>query len=150
MKTVSGILTAIIFAMATVSCSTTRVLQDGEYRLARNRITVDNPKEFNVNKLEPYLKQKPNSYFIFGWNPFLNVYNWSNGKGKGWDRFVQKIGVAPVVYDPDMVDSSIDNLKNHLTYLDTSHHTFVLLRSFSADSHSNQFRSNRLIDLPRL
>ena len=45
------------------------------------------------------------------------MYNWSNGKGKGWDRFVQKIGVAPVVYDPDMVDSSIDNLKNHLTYL---------------------------------
>ena len=111
----------ILISMAAViflaSCSTTRVLQDGEYRLARNRITVDNPKEFNVNKLEPYLKQKPNSYFIFGWNPFLNVYNWSNGKGKGWDRFVQKIGVAPVVYDPDMVDSSIDNLKNHLTYL---------------------------------
>ena len=111
----------ILISMAAViflaSCSTTRVLQDGEYRLARNRITVDDPKEFNVNKLEPYLKQKPNSYFIFGWNPFLNVYNWSNGKGKGWDRFVQKIGVAPVVYDPDMVDSSIDNLKNHLTYL---------------------------------
>ena len=73
----------ILISMAAViflaSCSTTRVLQDGEYRLARNRITVDDPKEFNVNKLEPYLKQKPNSYFIFGWNPFLNVYNWSNG-----------------------------------------------------------------------
>ena len=49
----------ILISMAAViflaSCSTTRVLQDGEYRLARNRITVDNPKEFNVNKLEPYL-----------------------------------------------------------------------------------------------
>lgn len=103
--------------LALVSCSTTKVLQDGEYRLAKNKIVVENSKDFNVNRLVPYLKQKPNSYFIFGWNPFLNLYNLSNGKGKGWDKFVQKVGVAPVVYNPDMVDSSIENLKNHLNYL---------------------------------
>lgn len=109
-------LLAILFASA-FSCSTTRVLQDGEYRLASNEINILNDKKFNESKLTPYLKQKPNSYFIFGWNPFLNIYNWSNGKGKGWDRFVQKIGVAPVVYDPDMVESSIENITNHLQYL---------------------------------
>ena len=103
--------------LAALSCSTTRVLEDGQYRLAKNKITIENSKTFNPTVLEPYLKQKPNSYFIFGWNPFLNLYNWSNGKGGGWDRFVQKLGVAPVVYDPDMVDSSIENLKNHLSYL---------------------------------
>ena len=103
--------------LAALSCSTTRVLEDGQYRLAKNKITIENSKTFNPAVLEPYLKQKPNSYFIFGWNPFLNLYNWSNGKGGAWDRFVQKLGVAPVVYDPDMVDSSIENLKNHLSYL---------------------------------
>ena len=103
--------------LAALSCSTTRVLEDGQYRLAKNKITIENSKTFNPTVLEPYLKQKPNSYFIFGWNPFLNLYNWSNGKGGAWDRFVQKLGVAPVVYDPDMVDSSIENLKNHLSYL---------------------------------
>ena len=103
--------------LAALSCSTTRVLEDGQYRLAKNKINIENSKTFNPTVLEPYLKQKPNSYFIFGWNPFLNLYNWSNGKGGGWDRFVQKLGVAPVVYDPDMVDSSIENLKNHLSYL---------------------------------
>lgn len=103
--------------LAALSCSTTRVLEDGQYRLAKNKITIENSKTFNPALLEPYLKQKPNSYFIFGWNPFLNLYNWSNGKGGAWDRFVQKLGVAPVVYDPDMVDSSIENLKNHLSYL---------------------------------
>ena len=117
MKGFHYIIITITAILALASCSTTRVLQDGEYRLAKNRITVNNPKEFNVNRLEPYIKQKPNSYFIFGWNPFLNVYNWTTGKNNGWDRFVQKIGVAPVVYDPDMVDSSIDNIKNHLIYL---------------------------------
>ncbi len=95
-----------------ISCSTTRSLQGDQYRLAGNKIEITNNKEFNPNLLTPYLKQKHR-----GWSPFLYVYNWTNGKGKGWDRFVQKIGVAPVIYDPDMVDSSIDNIDNHLEYL---------------------------------
>ncbi|MGM9786178.1 MAG: BamA/TamA family outer membrane protein [Candidatus Cryptobacteroides sp.] len=107
----------IAAALASASCSTTKVLQEGEYRLARNKIEVEGEKNFNTGKLEPYLKQKPNSYIIFGWNPFLNIYNWSNGKGKGWDKFVQKLGVAPVVYEPDLVDKSIENLEDHLDYL---------------------------------
>ena len=114
MKRATGILSVILLAMAVVSCSTTRVLQEDQYRLADNNIQVTNDKKFNTASLTPYIKQKPNSYFIFGWNPFLNVYNWTTGKNNGWDRFVQKLGVAPVVYDPDMVDSSIDNIKNHL------------------------------------
>ena len=117
MKAAYRISILAIILMAALSCSTTRVLQDGQYRLARNKIKIDNSRSFNPSVLDPYLKQKPNSYFIFGWNPFLNIYNWQNGKGQLWDRFVQKIGVAPVVYDPDMVDSSIENLRNHLTYL---------------------------------
>ena len=105
--------------MILFSCSTTRVLQDGEYRLQKNKIVVTNAdeKKFNANDIEPYIKQAPNSYFIFGWNPFLNIYNWSTGKGNGWDRFVQKIGEPPVVYDADMVESSISNITDHLTFL---------------------------------
>lgn len=103
--------------LAAVSCSTTRVLQDGEYRLAKNTVNITNDRKFNSGNIDPYIKQKPNSYFIFGWNPFLNVYNWQNGKGKGWDKFVKKIGVAPVVYDPDQVDNSVENIRRHLEYL---------------------------------
>ena len=99
-------------ACLAISCSTTKALQDNEYRLAKNRIEVMNDKDFNPNTLTPYLKQKHR-----GWTPFLHVYNWTNGKGGLWDRLVQKIGVAPVVYEPDMVDSSIENITNHLDYL---------------------------------
>ena len=110
-------ISAVVFLILTaVSCSTTRVLQEDEYRLADNRIKVTNDKKFNTGSLTPYLKQKPNPSFFFGWNPFLSVYNWSNGKGKGWDRFVQRIGQAPVIYDADLVESSIDNIKTHLEY----------------------------------
>ena len=117
MKTIKSIVIIAIALLAAISCSTTRVLQDDEYRLAKNRINVVNDKKFNTGTLDPYLKQKPNSYFIFGWNPFLNVYNWANGRGKGWDKFVQKIGVAPVVYDSELVDASIENIGNRLEYL---------------------------------
>jgi len=107
----------ILAALSVISCSTVRVLQDGQYRLAENDIEVTNDRHFNSNQLQPYIKQKPNSYFIFGWNPFLNVYNWSNGKGKAWDKLVQKIGVAPVVYDAELVETSISNMESHLEYL---------------------------------
>lgn len=117
MKTITRIATAIIFLITAISCSTTRVLQDGEYRLAKNKVTVTNSKAFNAGSLDPYLKQKPNSYFLLGWNPFLYVYNWQNGKGKAWDKLVQRLGVEPVVYDAEMVDASIENITDRLTYL---------------------------------
>ena len=117
MKGLRCIFIMAITVMSIISCSTTRVLQDDQFRLAKNKIKIENDRKFNPNLLQPYLKQKPNSYFIFGWNPFLNVYNWQNGKGKGWDRLVKKIGVAPVIYDAEQVENSILNLENHLNYL---------------------------------
>lgn len=112
MRRLLYIITLLIFAVSMLSCSTTRALQDNEYRLAKNTIIITNDKDFNPSDLTYYLKQQHKS-----WSPFQYVYNWTNGKGKGWDKLVQKIGVAPVVYNPDMVDKSIENLQNHLTYL---------------------------------
>ncbi len=111
------VISCVSVILMALSCSTTRVLQEGEYRLAKNTVEIAGDEKFNASELETYLKQKPNSYFIFGWNPFLNVYNWQNGKGRGWDKFVSKIGVAPVVYDSTLVESSIENVTNHLEYL---------------------------------
>ncbi len=113
MKSGLRIILAAVLGAILASCSTTRVLQDGEYRLTKNKIRIENDKEFNPSQLNKYLKQNEG----LGWSPFLYVYNWSNGKGKFWDKFVQKIGKAPVVYDADMVDSSIENIENHLEYL---------------------------------
>jgi outer membrane protein assembly factor BamA len=116
MKAFTRLHICLIAAMAFISCSTTKVLQDDQYRLAKNKIEITNDKDFNSSSLNPYLKQKPNPSIIAGWNPFLSVYNWSNGKGGLWDRIVQKVGQEPVVYDADMVSSSVSNLLDHLEY----------------------------------
>ena len=112
MKRLRTIAILAFAGLAAVSCSTTRVLQDDQYRLAKNRIEIVNDKDFNPSSLNPYIKQKHK-----GWSPFLYVYNWANGKGKIWDKLVRKIGVAPIVYDPELVDNSIENIDNHLEYL---------------------------------
>lgn len=105
-----------MLAAALTSCSTTRVLKNDEYRLTRNKIEVTNDKRFNTGSLAPYIQQKPNPSIIFGWNPFLSIYNWSNGNGKFWDKLVHKLGQAPVIYDADMVEGTIGNITDHLEY----------------------------------
>ncbi len=111
-------LTALVGA-----CSTTKVLEDGKYRLKSNVITVENAKEhpeYKTSELDKYIRQKPNTYFFKtkkgGWNPFLYVANWTNGKGKGWDKFVTKLGQAPVEFRPSLVNDSKSNILTHLKY----------------------------------
>ena len=93
-------------------CSTTRVLAPDESRLAENKVIITNDMTYNPANLTPYIKQKPNGK----WQPMLFVYNWQNGKGKGWDRFCQKLGQPPVVFDPDLVEDSVESMLDHLRY----------------------------------
>ena len=104
----------VAFALLILSsCSTTRALKEDQYRLQRNRIEITNDKKFNPSQLNKYLKQNES----LGWSPFLYVYNWTNGKNGPWDRFVQRIGKAPVVYNPELVETSVENIENHLEYI---------------------------------
>ena len=104
----------VAFALLILSsCSTTRVLKEDQYRLERNRIEITNDKKFNPGQLNKYLKQNES----LGWSPFLYVYNWANGKNGPWDRFVQRIGKAPVIYNPELVETSVENIENHLEYI---------------------------------
>ncbi len=110
------------FILLVASCSTTKVLSEGKYRLKSNVITVENAreyKEYNTSQLERYIRQKPNTYFFKtkkgGWNPFLYVANWTTGN-EGWDKFVTKLGQAPVEFNPALVEDSKQNIEAHLQY----------------------------------
>lgn len=107
----------VILCFITASCSTTKLLRDDEYRLAENKVVILNSKDYTAADLQPYIKQKPNSYYIGGWNPFLYVYNWSSGRGTKWDKFVEKLGVEPVVFDSTLVQSTVKGMQTHLEYM---------------------------------
>ena len=106
----------VLISIIAVSCSTTRVIPEDESRLKANKIIIENSKSYPASELLSYVKQKPNTSYIFGWNPFLNMYNWQNGKGRAWDRFINKVGQAPVIFDNKLVNSSKENIYNHLVY----------------------------------
>ncbi len=97
------------------ACSVTRSLKDGEYLLRKNQVKVDDPS-FDAASLMSYIAQKPNSYLL-GVNPLLSVYNWGGDGKTKMGRFVQSVGVAPVVYDPALVEKSISSIGNHLHYI---------------------------------
>jgi outer membrane protein assembly factor BamA len=100
-----------VTAMLSVACAATRSLADGEYLLQKNKILV-NDRHFNANQLNPYIRQKSNVASLY-----QGFYNLAGKKDTKFNRFLRRIGTPPVVYDPSLVDVSIDNLKTHLGYL---------------------------------
>lgn len=115
------------------SCSTTKLLKEGEYRLASNEVVIEraesaedeqisrsdrqrNSRQLS-KELDGYIRQESNKYLIFGWNPLLNIYNWSNGSGGGINAFWEKMGTPPVIFNPLLVESSKDNMSSRLDYL---------------------------------
>lgn len=102
---------ALMLCMA-IACSTTRCLEPGQKRLVSNTIVIENKKNVPTAELTPYIKQKTQS-----WSPAIYIYHWQDGKGKGWDKFVKKIGTAPVVYDSLQTENSCKNIHDHLDYL---------------------------------
>ncbi len=129
------ILPFVAFLLIFTSCSTTKSVPEGEFRLHENKVIITNHDKYPSYKqsdIQNYIKQKPNTYFIKGWNPFLYVYNWTNGKGKGWDKFVHKLGQAPVIFDPNMVESSKKNMVTRLEFL--GYYNSVVNDSLSAEN----------------
>ncbi len=104
---------AIISLFAVISCSTTKLLPDGTYRLVSNKVTFDGEK-LPPAEVTSYIRQQPNKGQIFGWSPALSIYNWSNGSGKGINKLWEAMGDEPVVFDPTSVQSSCDNIAAHL------------------------------------
>ncbi len=107
----------IIITFSFYSCSTVRVIPEGSSLLKENNIIITNSEEIESGNLSQYIRQQPNRSLIYGWNPFLMIYNWSNGKSNGWNKFVKKIGQPPVILDSSLVRKSSENLRNHLSSL---------------------------------
>ncbi|MBP5389254.1 MAG: BamA/TamA family outer membrane protein [Bacteroidales bacterium] len=82
-----AVLAAAFFA---VSCGSTRQLAEGEYKLSRNRVEFAGESGLKTGDVSPYIKQQPAAFSL---KPEL------------------------VVYDPDLVDASVENIKNHLDYI---------------------------------
>lgn len=109
--------------VAAASCSTTKHVADGELLLNRARIEiVDSTGELKSTDFVNFLRQKPNSRTL-GVAPMrLHTFSLSGRDSTKWyNRWLQRIGEAPVIYSQSMTDASSRQLHQALVNLGYMH-----------------------------
>lgn len=105
------------------ACSPTKHVPQGEYLLDKVKIETDS-KDINSDKLKSYLRQTPN-FRILGIARFqLGIYNLSGKDStKKVNRWIQKIGTPPVIYNNDATEASCQQLTKALANMGYMHAT---------------------------
>ncbi len=106
----------IIVVSLLAGCRSTRHVPDGMYLLDETTITVDGDRE-NVKSAEliNYLRQTPNHKILGFAKLQLATYNMSgNDTTKWYNRWVRKLGQAPVIYNNELTAQSARQLKQAL------------------------------------
>lgn len=87
------------------ACSSTRHVPAGKYLLDDVKIELnDSTGRLNEQQLMQYVRLQPNHKMLWATKFRLGLYNMSgNDSTKLWNRWMRKIGEAPVVYDSAMV-----------------------------------------------
>lgn len=97
-----------------VSCSTTKYVGDKEYLLSKVSVNIDD-KKISSSELNQNIKQKPNLKILGIWKIHLNLYNLSGkDQKKGINRWLQRIGEEPVIYEDYQTKRSKEQLEIYL------------------------------------
>lgn len=126
-----GWVPAVIAAVAGLaSCNTMRYVPQDKYLLRRNTVEIDGRHDASRRErvapkdLMQYVQQRPNNRLL-GIGIYLGMYNLTDtAKHSGWQRFWRdKMGEAPVIYDPQLAGQSKQMMQVYLTsrgYLDAT------------------------------
>ncbi|MDL2256618.1 outer membrane protein assembly factor [Bacteroidales bacterium OttesenSCG-928-I14] len=102
-----------ILTIGFFSCSSIKYVPDGEYLL--NEISIESDvSKYKSSELRPYVRQLPNQKMFNLYKMSFKMYNLSGRDSSLWiNRFLKKIGEAPVILDTTLVDKT----KHELTKL---------------------------------
>jgi len=112
-------LATLIIAMivALASCSSTKHVPEGKLLLDKVKINIQDPNQ-NIDKtqLANYLRQNSNHRVLGGLKLQLAFYNLSGKDSTNWfNRWIQRVGTPPVIYDSVLTTASADQLHTALT-----------------------------------
>ena len=121
------IIKAVVITVLTllISRNTTKHVPEGQYLLNKVKIDVSegNDGKFNKKELHNYLRQTPNHEILGGAKFQLSIYNLSGKDSTKWyNKWLRRLGQAPVIYDPELTAASANQLKLALVnqgYMDT-------------------------------
>lgn len=104
--------------MLLTACSTTKHVPEGKYLLDDVKINItDKDKDTPLKSAEMmnYLRQIPNHKVLGGLRLQLAFYNLSGKDSTNWfNKWVRRVGSAPVIYDPSLTDASVKQLSTAL------------------------------------
>jgi hypothetical protein len=96
-------------------CSSTRHVPDGELLLNSVDINVVDNQDINTLELYNFLRQTPNHKVLGFAKLQLGTYNLSGNDTTHWyNRWLRRIGQAPVIYDNDLTITSGKQLRQAL------------------------------------
>ena len=110
------------------SCSSTKHVPQGQLLLDKVNINIADPhKDVETSQLMNYLRQNANHRVLGGLKLQLAFYNMSGHDTTKWfNRWIQRVGTPPVIYDSTLTLASIEQLhmalsnrgymKNTVTY----------------------------------
>ncbi len=106
------LLIALAAALALAGCSSTRHVPQGSYLLDKVTIAVEDTSGVSGRSLYNYLRQTPNHKVLGFARLQLGIYNLSGNDSTGrFNRWLQKIGEQPVIYDSTLTEQSARQLK---------------------------------------
>ncbi|WP_304747276.1 BamA/TamA family outer membrane protein [Duncaniella muris] len=84
----------------------------GKYMLDDVSIEISGDKSVSSHDLINYLKQSPNHEVLGFWKLQLGTYNLSGKDSTKWyNRWVRRMGQAPVIYSQSLTDASVRQLR---------------------------------------
>lgn len=107
MKSLCGILSALLLVLLVSSCSSVRHVPQGKYLLDKVKISVEDSAKIDTRELHNFLRQTPNHKALGFTKLQLATYNLSGQDTTKWyNRWLRRAGEAPVVYDSAMTAAS--------------------------------------------
>lgn len=108
---------AALILLLVSACSSARHVPEGEYLLDRVGVEFagDSTVGFRSEEMINYLRQQPNHRMLWSAKLQLGIYNLSgHDTTKFWNRWIRKLGEAPVIYNPSLAITSRQQLQKAL------------------------------------
>ncbi len=101
---------AMVVALALVGCSTQKLVPHDHYLLDKVKLTSDS-KELAASKLEPYVRQRPNSKWFSLVKVPLAAYAMAGNDSTKWiNRKLREMGEQPMLFDTLLTERTCQDL----------------------------------------
>ncbi len=118
-----AIMCCLLLILLLAGCNPARYVPEGEYLLNKVKIETDN-KNVAPEQLKSYIRQTPNFRILGVARLQLGIYNLSGADTtKSFNRWLRKVGDAPVIYNREAMEMSQYQLGKALSNMGYMHAT---------------------------